>query len=118
VLDYLKNDLNVNVSQLSGTELLVLLWLKLIPMTNVGSMANKQVLYQKCVDNDAQDEKDGANIPAQWTDTDEARLEVLMNMPVLLGNIVHGPQVVQKKRDAKRAYQKMLANEKEAFQKK
>ena len=58
------------------------------------------------------------SIPAPWTEIDEAELIALRNAPIEMYDTAYGRFEEQKKRDVERAYQKMLAAEKEIFKKK
>jgi hypothetical protein len=57
-------------------------------------------------------------IPALWTDIDEAELIALRDAPIEMCDTAYMRFEEQKKRDVERAYQKMLATEKEMFKKK
>ena len=62
-----------------------------------------------------EEEDDAANIPAPWTDVDEARLVALRNAPIEMAHTLYGRFLATQKRDAERAYQHMDAKEREAF---
>jgi len=62
-----------------------------------------------------EEEDDAANIPAPWTDVDEARLVALRNAPIEMADTSYGRFLATQKRDAERAYQHMDADEREAF---
>ncbi len=77
-------------------------------------MANRWVLYQQFADG-GEEEEDDASIPAPWTDADETRLVVLKNAPIEKADTSYGRFLATQKRDAERAYQRMDAEEREAF---
>ena len=58
---------------------------------------------------------DDASIPAPWTDADEEGLVALRNAPIEMADTSYGRFLATQKRDAKRAYQHMDAEEREAF---
>ncbi len=77
-------------------------------------MANRQVLYQQFADG-GEEEEDDASIPAPWTDADEMGLVALRNAPIEIADTSYGRFLATQKRDAERAYQRMDAEEREAF---
>ncbi len=58
------------------------------------------------------------SIPAPWTNIDKAELIALRDAPIEMCDTAYGWFKEQMKRDVERAYQKMLAAEKEMFKKK
>ena len=72
------------------------------------------MLYQQFVDG-GEEEEDDASIPAPWTDADKAGLMALRNTPIKMADTSYGRFLAMQKRDAKRAYQHMDAEEREAF---
>ena len=58
---------------------------------------------------------DDASIPAPWMDAAEERLVALRNVPIDMADTSYGRFLATQKRDAKRAYQHMDAEEREAF---
>jgi hypothetical protein len=46
IVDRLENKLETNVAQLTSNKLEVLLWWKGVPVSRMGNVANRQVLYQ------------------------------------------------------------------------
>ncbi len=58
------------------------------------------------------------SIPAPWTKIDKAELIALRDAPIEMCDTAYGQFEEQMKRDVERAYQKMLAAEKEMFKKK
>jgi hypothetical protein len=109
------HELDNNVGRLTSKELEVLLQWKGVATSKMGNVANRQLLYQQFTDGDVVEE---ASIPALWTNIDEAELIALRDAPIEMYNTVYGRFEEQKKRDVERAYQKMLAAEKEMFKKK
>ncbi len=59
--------------------------------------------------------EDNMSIPAPWMDTNKAGLVALKNAPIEMADTLYGRFLVTQKRDAKRAYQHMDAEEREAF---
>ena len=57
-------------------------------------------------------------VPAPWMEIDEAALIALRDGPIAICNTAYGRFDEQKKRDMKRAYQKMTATEKDVFKQK
>ncbi len=114
VLDHLENVLENIVAWLTGKELEVLLHWKGVPVSKTGNVANRQVLYQQFADGGEEEEED-ASILAPWTDADETGLVALRNAPIKMADTSYGRFLAMQKRDAKRAYQRMDAEEREAF---
>ncbi len=63
VLDCLENFLENIVAQLTGKELEVLLHWKGVPVSKMGNVANRRVLYQQFADG-GEEEEDDASVPA------------------------------------------------------
>ena len=93
----------------------VLLRWKGVPVSKIGNVANRRVLYQQFTDGGKEEEDDAANIPTPWTDADEARLVALRNAPIEMADTSFGWFLAMQKRDAERAFQHMDAAEREAF---
>jgi hypothetical protein len=70
VLDHLENELENVVVRLTGKEMEVLLHWKGAPVTKMGNVANRRVLYQQFADG-GEEEEDDTSIPTQWTDADK-----------------------------------------------
>ncbi len=70
ILDRLENKLENVVARLTGKELEVLLRWKDVPVSKMGNVANRRVLYQQFTDG-GEEEEDDTSIPAPWTDADE-----------------------------------------------
>ncbi len=70
VLNHLENELENVVARLTGKELEVLLRWKAAPVSKMGNVANRWVLYQQFADG-GEEEEDDTSIPAPRTDTDE-----------------------------------------------
>jgi hypothetical protein len=64
----------------------VLLRWKGVPVSKMGNVANRRVLYQQFADG-GEEEEDDASIPAPWTDADEAGLVALRNAPIEMADI-------------------------------
>jgi hypothetical protein len=114
VLDCLENVLENIVARLTGKELEVLLRWKGVPVSKMGNVANRWVLYQQFADG-GEEEEDDASIPAPWTDADETGLVALRNAPIEMADTLYGWFLATHKRDTERAYQCMDAEEREAF---
>ncbi len=114
VLDRLENVLENIFARLTGKELEVLLHWKGVPVSKMGNVANRRVLYQQFSDG-GEEEEDDASIPAPWTDADKTGLVALRNAPIKMANTLYGRFLATQKRGAKRAYQRMDAEEREAF---
>ena len=102
-------------TQTSKIELEVLLRWKGVAASKMGNVANRRLLYQQFAEGDIVEE---VSIPAPWTDIDEAELVALRDAPIEMYDTAYGRFEEQKKRDVERAYQKMLAAEKDIFKKK
>jgi hypothetical protein len=75
----------------------------------------KWEIYQQFTDG-GEEEVDDGSIPAPWTDADEEGLVALRNVqPIEMADTSYGRFLARQKRDAKRAYQHMDAEEREAF---
>jgi hypothetical protein len=81
ILDCLENILENIVVRLTGKELEVLLHWKGVPVSKMGNVTNRGVLYQQIADG-GEEEKDDASIPASWTDANETGLMALRNAPI------------------------------------
>jgi hypothetical protein len=112
ILDSLENVLENAVTRLTGKELEVLLHWKGVPVSKMEDVANRRVLYQQFADG-GEEEEDDASIPTPWTDADEVGLVTLRNAPIEMAS--YGGFLATQKRDAKRSYQHMDAEEREAF---
>jgi hypothetical protein len=114
IIDCLENELENNVGRLKSKELEALLRWKGVPVSTMGNVANRCILYQQFAEGGAEE----AGIPASWTKIDEAELIALRDAPITMCNTAYGRFEEQKKRDVERAYQKMTAAEKEVFKRK
>jgi hypothetical protein len=74
------HDCNI-VARLTGKELEVLLRWKGVPVSKMGNVANRWVLYQQFADG-GEEEEDNVSIPTPWTDADETGLVTLRNAPI------------------------------------
>jgi hypothetical protein len=114
VLDCLEIFLENAVRWLTRKELELLLRWEGIPGSKMGNVANRGVLYQQFADG-GEEEEDNVSIHAPWTDADEAGLVALRNAPIEMADTSYGRFLATQKRDTKRAYQHMDAEEREAF---
>ena len=92
----------------------VLLRWKGVPVSKIGNVANRRVLYQQFADG-GEEEEDDACISAPWTDANKVGLVALRNAPIEMADTLYGRFLAMQKRDAERAYQHMDAEEREAF---
>ncbi len=114
VLDCLENELENVIAQLTGKELEVLLHWKGVPVSKMGNVANRWVLYQQFADG-GEEEEDDTSIPAPWTDANKAGLVALTNAPIEMADTLYGWFLATQKRDAERAFQHKGPAEREAF---
>jgi hypothetical protein len=112
IVDRLKNELESNVARLTSKELEVLLRWKGVPVSKMGNVANRRVLYQQFTEGDAEETR---SILALWTAIDQAELDALRNAPIEMSDTAYGRFEEQKKRNAEWAYQKMTPAEKDLF---
>jgi hypothetical protein len=82
-----------------------------VPVSTIGNVANRCILYQQFAEGGVEE----AGIPASWTKMDKAELITLRDAPIAMCDTAYGWSEEQKKRDMERAYQKMTAAEKEVF---
>ena len=102
--------------RLTGKELELLLRWRGVPVSKMGNVANRRVLYQQFADGGEEEEDDAANIPAPWTDADKARLVALRNATIEMADTSYGRFLeMQKRYYAERADQHMDAEVREAF---
>jgi hypothetical protein len=92
----------------------VLLRWKGVPVSKMGNVVNRRVLYQQFTDGGGREEDD-VSIPAPWTDANEAGLMALKNAHIEMADTSYGRYLVTQKRDAERAFQHIDAAEREAF---
>ncbi len=97
IVGHLEKKLENNDARLTSKELEVLLRWKGVPVSRVGNVANKQVLYQQFAEEGTKE----ASIPAPWTEIDQAGLDALRNAPIELKDTAYGRFEEQKKRDVK-----------------
>jgi hypothetical protein len=115
ILNRLDHESDGNVARLTNKELEVLLRWKGVPVSKMGNMASKRVLYQQFVGDRGEDD---LGDPTCWTEADDDHLEALRIAPIEMGDTAYGRFEAQKKRDVEIAYQKMSAEEKESFKQK
>jgi len=77
----------------------------------MGNVTNRCILYQQFVEGGSEE----VSIPAPWTENDQTELDALRNVPIEMADTSYGHFLVQQKRDAERAYQKMTDKEKVDF---
>ncbi len=114
VLNGLKNVLENIVVRITEKELEVLLRWKGVPVSKMGNVVNRRVLYQQFTDG-GEEEEDNASIPALWTDADKTGLLALRNAPIEMADTSYGRFLATQKRNAERAFQHMSPVEREAF---
>ncbi len=114
VLDHLENKLENVVARLTRKELEVLLHWKGVPVSKIGNVANRRVLYQQFADG-GEEEYDDTSIPAPWMDADKAGLVALTNAPIEMADTSYWRFLVTQIKDAERVFQHMSPAEIEAF---
>jgi hypothetical protein len=111
IVDCLKTELENNVGRLKCKELEVLLRWKGVPVSKMGNIADRRILYQQFAEGGVEE----VGILASWTEIDKAELIALRDAPIAMHHTAYGRFEEQKKRDVERAYKKMSAAEKEVF---
>jgi hypothetical protein len=106
------SELENDVGWLKSKELEVLLQWKGVPMSTMGNVANRCILYQQFAEGGV--EEVGID-PAPWMEINEVELIALRDGPIAICDTACRWFKEQKKRDVERAYQKMTAAEKEVF---
>jgi hypothetical protein len=102
------------VARLTGKELEVLLRWKGVPVSKMGNVANRRVLYQQFADR-GEEEENESSISAPWPDTNKVGLMALTNAPIKMANTSYGRFLATQKRNSKRAFPHMDAAERESF---
>jgi hypothetical protein len=102
------------VAAVARKDLEVLLCWKGVPVSKMGNVVNRRVLYQQFADGGGEEEDD-VSIAAPWTDANEAGLVALKNVPIKMADTLYWRFLVTQKRDTERAFQHMDAAEREAF---
>ncbi len=115
IIDRLKNELENYVGRLKSKELEVLLRWKDVPVSAMGNIVNRCILYQQFAERGAEEV---GIIPAPWTEINEVDLIALRDGPIAICDSAYGRFEEQKKRDVERAYRKMTAAKKEVFKQK
>ncbi len=87
----------------------MLLHWKGVPVSKVGNVANRRVLYQQFADGGGEEGDDA------WMDANKVGLVALKNAHIEMANTLYGQFLAAQKRDAERAFQHMDAAEREAF---
>ena len=80
IFDRLKNELKNDVGRLKRKELEVLLRWKGVPVSTMGNVVNRCILYQQFAEGGSEE----ADIPALWTEIDEAELIALRDAPIAM----------------------------------
>ncbi len=114
IVDRLENELENDVGRLKSKELEVLLRWKGVPVSTMGNIANRRILYQQFTEGGVEE----AGIPALWMEINKAELIALRDAPIAMCDTACGQFEEQKKRDVEQAYQKMTTTEKEVFKQK
>ena len=114
IVNRLENVMENNVGQLKSKELEVLLRWKGVPVSTMGNVANRRIVYQQFAEGGTEE----ASILAMWTEINKAELITLRDTPIAMCDTAYGRFEEQKKRDMEQAYQKMSTAEKEVFKKK
>ena len=115
IVDHLENEPENDVGWLKSKELEVLLRWKGVPVSVMGNVANRHILYQQFTEGDAEEV---CIVPALWTEIYEAELIALRDGPIAICDTAYGRFEEQKKRDVERVHQKMTVAEKEVFKQK
>jgi len=96
IVDRLKNELENDVGRLKSKELEVLLRWKGVPMSTMGNIANRHILYQQFAEGGAEEV---GIVPAPWKEIDEVELIALRDGPIAICDTAYGRFEEQKKRD-------------------
>ena len=80
----------------------------------MGIVASRCILYPQFAEGGLEE----VSIPAPWMENDQTELDALRNVPIKMADTSYGCFLVQQKRDAERAYQKMSGEEKVDFKRK
>ena len=86
IVDLLKNELENNVGWLKSKELEVLLRWKGVPVSTMGNVTNRHILYQQFAEGGAEE----AGIRTLWTEINEAELIALRDAPIAMCDTVTG----------------------------
>ncbi len=89
----------------------MLLWSKGAPLSKMGNIANRRILYQQF----AEEGTEEVSIPAPWTENDQIELSLLRNVTIKMTDTLYGRFLAHQKRDLERAYQQLSAKEKDDF---
>jgi hypothetical protein len=110
----LVNEPEKNVGRQTSKELETLLWWKGVPLSKMGNIANRCILYNQF----AKGGMEEVSIPAQWTENHQIELNALRNAPIERADTSYGCFLVQHNRDGERAYQKISTKAKVNFKQK
>jgi hypothetical protein len=92
---------------------MLLRW-KGVPVSKMGNVANRHILYQQFSEGGAEE----SSIPAPGMENNQIELNALRNAPIKMADTSDGCFLVRHKRDVEQAYQKMSAKEKVDFKQK
>ncbi len=110
-LEYLVNELKNHVRQQTSKELEMLLQWKGVPVSKMGNVVNRCIMYQQFAERGAEK----VSIPAPWMENNKIELNLLRNAPIKMADTSYGYFLVQHKRDVEQAYQKMSTKDKVDF---
>jgi hypothetical protein len=114
IIDRLETELENYVGRLKSKELEVLLQWKGVPVSKMGNVAERRILYQQFAEGGAEE----VGIPPSWMEINEVELTAQRDVPITMCDTTYGQFEEQNKRDVERAYKKMSAVEKEVFKQK
>ncbi len=86
IIDRLETELENDVGWLKSKELEVLLWWKGVPVSKMGNVAERHILYQQFAEGGAEE----VGIPPMWTEIDKAELTALRDAPIAMCDTVYG----------------------------
>ncbi len=95
IIDCLKTELKNDVRPLNSKELAVLLRWKGVPVSKMGNVADRCILYQQFTEGGAEE----VGIPALWMEINKVELIALRDAPIAMRNTAYGRFEEQKKRD-------------------
>jgi hypothetical protein len=86
ILECLVNELENNVGRQTSKELEMLLQWKGVPVSKMGNVANRCILYQQFAEKGTED----VGIPAPWMENNQIELNALRNAPIKMANTSYG----------------------------